>query len=546
MMVPTDFRVRCLPQWLILVILLAPSAALALDTAALRGAADGRLAHIFDRGRLIVGVKTDYPPWGMFDDRGDIIGLEPDLARRLGRRIGLPVELVPVTTSDRLQRLQQGEIDVVIATLGDTPARQATADLLRPHYYASGVRLLALEDQPFTRWDELRGRSVCLTDGAYFNKQLIQRYLIEPLIFSGTRDNLLALKDGRCVGWAYDDMALAQTQRKQQLDQYRVSLPPIFESRWSVAVRRGEGQRTLGRFISATLIEWHRSGLLQESLQRWGVPQSDFLAQQRAHWRETAQASCRADESGLMPKSCIDPVSRTTGSNLAEPPPWVARLREITGLDLAALFDSYSRARLLTGLWLTLALSLVAIVGSLLFGIVAAVGGHLGRQGVRRLWLGLPIRGFLAVARMTPPILQLYILYFGLSELLSRYIGLSLNSFVVAGIVFSVYAGASNAAVLMPGLARQSRLSPDSSLAVCAVRAVEQNFEALISIMANVVKAASLASVIALPDIISAVTGAIGQGGDATSLMTLLVLFYFSFVLVIMSLLKHLKRWVAP
>src|SRR5699024_6318708 len=141
---------------------------------------------------------------------------------------------VSVTAANRLQRLQQGEVDVVLATLGDTPVRRSIADLLRPHYYASGVRLLASGDLLFTGWDELRGRTVCLAEGAYFNRQLVQRYLIKPLVFSGTRDNLLALKDGRCVGWAYDDTALRQIVKKHDLKRLQLRLPRLLAHEWAV------------------------------------------------------------------------------------------------------------------------------------------------------------------------------------------------------------------------------------------------------------------------------------------------------------------------
>ncbi len=99
----------------------------------------GRMERILDRGRLVVGVKVDYPPWGMIASDGSIVGLEPDLARDAADRLGVGLELVPVTAGNRLQRLAQGQVDLVIATLGDTAERRRISDLLRPHYYASGV-----------------------------------------------------------------------------------------------------------------------------------------------------------------------------------------------------------------------------------------------------------------------------------------------------------------------------------------------------------------------------------------------------------------------
>ena len=66
------------------------------------------MEHILQRGRLIVGVKTDYPPWGMVAPDGSIVGLEPDLARDAAERLGVALELVPVTAGNRLQRLIRG------------------------------------------------------------------------------------------------------------------------------------------------------------------------------------------------------------------------------------------------------------------------------------------------------------------------------------------------------------------------------------------------------------------------------------------------------
>src|SRR5699024_1289705 len=123
--------------------------------------------------------------------------------------------------------------------------------------------LLTRHDFPFGSWGELRGRTICLTEGAYFNRELSRRFLIDPLVFSGTRDARMALQDGRCVGWAYDNTVLLQLLGQPGWSRYELSLPLVFEVRWAVAVRQGEAERTLGRFITATIVDWHRDGLLR-------------------------------------------------------------------------------------------------------------------------------------------------------------------------------------------------------------------------------------------------------------------------------------------
>ena len=106
------------------------------------------LDDIVADGKLVAGIKTDYPPWGMRDSDGQIVGLEIDLVRDLAKRIGekagktIEVELVPVVASNRMQFLEQGRIDVMIATMNDLPDRRKIVGSVFPNYYSSGVAVL--------------------------------------------------------------------------------------------------------------------------------------------------------------------------------------------------------------------------------------------------------------------------------------------------------------------------------------------------------------------------------------------------------------------
>ena len=171
---------------------------------------DGQLYKVISRGELIVGVKADYPPWGQYNSDGtQLVGLEIDLAKDLAKRLGVDHDLCP-STRNRLAKVEDGSVDLIIATMGDTSKRREQSGLLLPNYYSSGVTLLAPEASVFTDWNQLKGRRVCLTAGAYFNQTLIDRFLIKPVVFEGTRDTGLGLKSGQCVGWAYDNTSLEQ------------------------------------------------------------------------------------------------------------------------------------------------------------------------------------------------------------------------------------------------------------------------------------------------------------------------------------------------
>ena len=505
---------------------------------------DGRLARIRDRGTLIVGVKRDYPPWGMVDDDGNLVGMEPDMATDVATALGVDLELKAVTTTNRLQMVQDGKIDLVIATMGDTAARREIAGVIHPHYYRSGVQLLTRADTPFQNWGQLRGRPICLTAGAYFNRRLIERYLIDPVIFEGTRDTQLALKDGRCVGWAYDGTSLRQLADKPEWSAYRLPFDPILTTPWSVAVEKSERDAAWGRFMADMVGHWHRSGRLLALEAKWELPRSPFLDAQHDLWTrrdESGRYLCRRGADGTYPPACVSgDISRGVTAGGGGPTGIVKTLKSDFGLDLSPLYDAFDRQRLINGMMLTVALSVTAILGSMACGVLLAWGEvRLGR--IARL----PVRALVGLTRMTPPILQLYILFFGLGGLLASGVGITLDGFVVAAVVFSLYAGASNA-VLLGETVRSVQMEPHSpgGFFACLPETIDRAYEGLVATWVNIVKAVGLASTIALPEVVSATNAIVTQRGNDFAMMNLLLIFYFLFVMLVMYGLKAMRGLV--
>jgi polar amino acid transport system substrate-binding protein len=93
------------------------------------------------RGAINVGIKTDFAPFGSLDASGKPEGFEIDLAHDIGKRLGVKTNLVVVSTDNRFQKLEQGAVDVLIATIGDTAARRQVATAIEPNYMSSGVKI---------------------------------------------------------------------------------------------------------------------------------------------------------------------------------------------------------------------------------------------------------------------------------------------------------------------------------------------------------------------------------------------------------------------
>jgi polar amino acid transport system substrate-binding protein len=114
------------------------------------------LDKIKQRGVLVVGTKADYKPFGFRDPSGAIVGFEPDLAKDVADRLGVKLELEPVVSANRMQFLQQGKIDLMLATMNVTDERKKTVGIVEPSYYASGVNVFANRKVALKRWEQLK------------------------------------------------------------------------------------------------------------------------------------------------------------------------------------------------------------------------------------------------------------------------------------------------------------------------------------------------------------------------------------------------------
>ena len=230
------------------------------------------LADIKKKGTLIVGVKTDYPPWGMRDASGNIVGMEADMAADVAKKLGVKLELVSVVSSNRMQFLQQGKIDLMIATMSDTPERRKVVGIVDPVYYASGVAILAYKSAKIKSAADLKGKPVCALQGAFYNNDLQSKYTGQELVaFKGVPEAEQALLDGRCVGFVYDDVVLVykKAQDKKWADFETVALTEWKPVPWGLAVKIEDLGGPWGKFMSETTKDWLKSGKLLELEKKW-------------------------------------------------------------------------------------------------------------------------------------------------------------------------------------------------------------------------------------------------------------------------------------
>ena len=489
-----------------------------------------RLDEIRARGKLIVGVKADYEPFGFRDASGALVGYDVDVAHGLADAVGVPLELVPVTSANRLQKLQGGEVDAIVATLGDTIDRRRLVRMIEPGYYGGGASVLVPATSPIRTWTDLRNRTLCAVQGALWNRLVATRLNATIEGFGSIRDAELGLHDGACEGWLYDEAALQRQLQSPDWAGYRL-LPPDFVSPWAIAVA-SDGR--LATVFEDKVAEWLRDGHLLELEEKWKLPPSAYLQDAGTLWSERDAKGdyvCRRQADGSWPPLCrkLDLIEAQKMVGLVG---FALMLRDRFGFDITPFYDPYHRDGLLHGLATTLLLAVFVLIGSIAVGCGGALLLERRVPVVTRL-----IHASLAFMRMTPPLLQLYLVFFGIGGLVAG-VGLSLPAFWTAVAVLSFYAGAANAVTLAeaaetvgPGAHRLRRL-------------LRLAHPAIMGASINIVKATAMASAIAVPELVHASTAIAADYGNGSVMMNILLFAYVLIVLAVAHLFTIFERRV--
>lgn len=263
----------------LLIAALTCSVALAPLAAAAEACKNEGLKKILAAGKVVVGVKADYKPFGYRDTDGKIIGLEVDLAQKLADTLGVTLETVPVIASNRMQFLQQGQIDVMIATMTDTLDRREMVGIKGPNYYASGTAALTPKALKLTKWEELKGKPVCGVQGSFYLQKVEQVYGATIVAFGNAAEAKQALRDKKCLAYVYDDTTIGADYAAGGWDDFEMSLPIEDFAPWGMAVAKPEENCALGQIVSGLQYSWHRDGTLIGEETKWGVTASPFLVE---------------------------------------------------------------------------------------------------------------------------------------------------------------------------------------------------------------------------------------------------------------------------
>lgn len=232
------------------------------------------LTKITERNELIVGVRDDTMPFGFRDKNGNLVGLDIDLAKIIAKNIvgnENKIKFVPVTASNRIEKLSSGEVDILIATMSITDQRQQILYFSSP-YYIAGQAILTKKSNNAIGLRDFKGKKLIVVFGSTSERNLKTNVPeVEVIGFKTYTEAYNALKSGKADGIVSDDTILigyALNDTTLKILPKRYSQEP-----YAIAFRKEKESERLLERVNYIIDNMESTGKLRKLQEKWGIKQ---------------------------------------------------------------------------------------------------------------------------------------------------------------------------------------------------------------------------------------------------------------------------------
>jgi polar amino acid transport system substrate-binding protein len=185
-----------------------------IGTIGVSSAVADTLDNIKARGKVVIGIQGDNPPFGFLDSTGKNDGYDADLSALFAKYLGVDLELVIVTNQNRIAGLKVGKVDALFATLGISAKRAESLQYSIP-YAEDSMPLIAGVDAKISGVEDMNSLTIGVPKGSA-QENLIPALAPKATMLSFDDDsaNIQALLSGQVDAIAANQFAIARIEEK--------------------------------------------------------------------------------------------------------------------------------------------------------------------------------------------------------------------------------------------------------------------------------------------------------------------------------------------
>lgn len=224
-------------------------------------AADGGAASVGGSGKLVAGLAHVAPSYKAGEKFRTPEGIETALVEDLAARLKVTPAFVPLATGRPVETLGSGKADIVLTAFGEDESPGSQVRVI-PTGYASSAMAIMRTDTDIRSWEQLKGRTVCVSEDSQFAGMTAARHGAIEKRYRAPADSLLAMRIGACDAAVHDSGLLKELIRLPEWKKFSASLPPVSSKRL-VFVVPAEDAGT-AQFLQQAAAQWRKEQRLAQ------------------------------------------------------------------------------------------------------------------------------------------------------------------------------------------------------------------------------------------------------------------------------------------
>lgn len=220
-----------------------------------------------ESGKIRIGIKFDQPGLG-FKKSGTYVGFDVDVAKYVAKKLGYSEDEIVWKEAPSKQReamLQNGDVDMILATYSITDERKNAVSFAGPYFVAGQDLLVRKDDHSINGPEDLNGKRLCSVTGSTSAATVKEKFASEVQLMEqpGYAECATALFSGIVDAVTTDDIILAGLASASR-GKLRVVGKPFTQEYYGVGIKKGD--MALAKKINAAIAEMIKDGSWERAI----------------------------------------------------------------------------------------------------------------------------------------------------------------------------------------------------------------------------------------------------------------------------------------
>lgn len=188
-------------------------------------------------GKLIIAINATFPPFeSVKEGTHDYVGIDIDMARYIGKKLGKEVTFTDMKFASLVPTLQSGRADMIVSAISPTDERKKVLSFSEPYYYPMKA-IICQKNAGYDSFDKLQGKKAGASMGTTYVQELKDAGGIDVVELDNTPLVVQDILNGRLAAGLFDAaQAAVFVSQNDKLEMHTLNLPIVYADTFAIAL----------------------------------------------------------------------------------------------------------------------------------------------------------------------------------------------------------------------------------------------------------------------------------------------------------------------